>query len=101
MRISEANSRSALIAEKIVSGDLDPYDGAMMIWKQIVEHLHGPTPDDLWVFKSCASAIEDYLWNAENGGADHESQIYHEKEEIVRAAVTLIASMRQNHGSGI
>ena len=92
MHNAEARRRSLAIAARIVSGELDPYDGAMTIWKTILETLPDPIPDDLWPFKSCASAIEDYVWNFEQGGANADAEIIREKEEIVRAATALIAT---------
>ncbi len=78
------------IAKQIVSDELDPYDGAMKIWKQVIDQLDNPIPDELWPFKSNASAIEDCLWNARESGVDHDELIAQCKQEIVQAARALV-----------
>ena len=77
MHNAEARRRSLAIAARIVSGELDPYDGAMTIWKTILETLPDPIPD---------------VWNFEQGGANADAEIIREKEAIVRAATALIAA---------
>ncbi len=91
MQVTEAIHNSRLIAERIISGDMEPYDGAMMIWKQIVNNLDR-IPDELWPFKSCASAIEDYIWNAQDSGSIHDAEIANEKRKIIQAAIRLLKS---------
>ncbi len=48
------------IARSILLGDIPEYEGAMKIWKEIIDHLES-VPDELWTFKSVASTIEDYM----------------------------------------
>ena len=91
MQLREARIEASKVAEQIVSGTIDPYDGAMMIWKQILDNLNEKIPDDLWTFKSCASAIEDYLFNTKDSGANYDAQIAKEKVEIMQAAIALHA----------
>jgi hypothetical protein len=43
----------------------------MIIWKEILERLNQKIPDDLWPFKSNASAIEDCIADTEECGSDH------------------------------
>lgn len=89
MFIKEADSKAKLIAEQIFRGIIDPYDGAMKIWKQILDNLEEHIPDDLCPFKSNASAIEDCLWNAQNGGSNNDLLIIQCKNEIIEAAKQL------------
>jgi len=91
MLIKEAESKAKLIAEQIFRGTIDPYDGAMKIWKQILDNLEERIPDDLWVFKSNASAIEDCLWNVQDGGSNNNSLIIQCKNELIEAAKQLTA----------
>ncbi len=91
MQVTEAMDKSRLIAERIVSGDMEPYDGAMMIWKQILTNLDR-IPDELWSFKSCTSAIEDYVWNSLDSGSTHDAEIANEKSKIIQAAIRLVKS---------
>jgi hypothetical protein len=92
MQITKAKYHAKLIAMQIVSGDLEPYKGAMMIWKQILDQLDERIPDDLWPFQSSASAIEDYLWNAKECGSNHDLEVANAKNEIMQAATLLIKS---------
>ena len=89
MLIPEARNKTKIIAEQILIGMVEPYDGAMKIWKQILDNLEERIPDDLWVFKSNASAIEDCLWNAQNGGSNNDSLIMQCKNEIIESAKQL------------
>jgi hypothetical protein len=86
MTTAEARSAARLVARRIVRGEVEAYAGATTIWKQILDALEGPIPDDLWPFKSAASAIEDCLWDAQDSGADHDLPIARCREEIVQAA---------------
>lgn len=91
--MNEAMGKARQIAERIVSGKLEPYDGAMMIWKQILVHLErNRIPDALWPCLSCASAIEDCLWNASDSGSNHDATIASERRTIMQAAVALVES---------
>lgn len=84
-------------ARRIMSGDLSPFDGAMQIWKEIVDPLEGPCPDTLWPFKSNAGAIEDIRWNAEMDGERNDALLLRCEEEILAAAKALLAvGMRQS-----
>jgi len=66
--VTEARRSSFAIAARIVSGESASCEDAMTIWKTILNTLPNPIPDDLWPFKSRARAIEDYVWNFEQGG---------------------------------
>lgn len=74
------------IAKRIVSGELSEYEGGMTIWKEVIDKFGSRCPDDLWPFKSNASAIEDIKWNAEQGGNGNESLILQCEQEILVAA---------------
>ncbi|MGD9172062.1 MAG: hypothetical protein PVI97_18745 [Candidatus Thiodiazotropha sp.] len=62
---------SKKIAAEILSGTKSPYEGAMYIWKNIIRNSND-IPDELWPFKSNASAIEDALSHVKSyvGGGD-------------------------------
>ena len=77
-------------AQRIVSGELSEYEGGMKIWKEVIDKLGTKCPDDLWQFKSSASAIEDIKWNAEQGGDGNENLIRQCEQEILVAARKLI-----------
>ncbi len=87
---AEAIEKSRLIAKQIASEEIDAFDGAMRIWKEVLNHLDGRIPDALWPFKSNASAIEDYVFNAQDSGANHDAQIMQCKARIVEAAKSLL-----------
>ncbi len=88
----EAYERAREIAGAIVSGEVSAFAGAMTIWREVIDHL-GPTcPDDLWPFKSNASAIEDAEWNAREGGARADQLILRCEHEIMEAARRLSRS---------
>lgn len=91
MQENEDIYKSRLIAERIVSRDMEAYDAALMIWKQILDNLDR-IPDELWPFKSCVSAIEDYIWNVQDSGSIHDAEIANEKREIIQAAIRLVKS---------
>jgi hypothetical protein len=82
----DAYTLARTTAEKIVSGELSEYEGGMKIWKEVIDKLGSRCPDDLWPFKSNASAIEDIKWNAEQGGNRNESSIRQCQQEILVAA---------------
>ena len=89
MNIVEARKIAIGIAEKIVEGRMPPYDGALWIWKEILDRLDEKIPDDLWIFKSNASAIEDCRWNFESGGSEHVALTRQLEQEILSAAKAL------------
>jgi hypothetical protein len=94
MTLTEARQAASLISQKIVDGKIEPYDGAMQIWKEILNKLDDPLrlPPDLLPFKSHASVIEDCLWNAKmSPRSNHDMLIEQSKEEIIQAAAALIA----------
>jgi hypothetical protein len=90
IKIDEAHLLAKEIARKIVSQELSEHMGAMKIWKEIIDYMGPKCPDSLWEFKSNASAIEDIIWNAENGGAKHDDLIRECKQEIMHAAKKLL-----------
>jgi hypothetical protein len=85
----DAYSLARAIAEEIVSGKISEYAGGTRIWKEVIDKLGSRCPDDLWPFKSNASAIEDIKWNAEEGGSKNEALIRRCEQEIVDAAKKL------------
>lgn len=85
----DAYSLASAIARRIVSGELSEYDGAMAIWKEVIDKLGSRCPDDLWPFKSNASAIEDIQWNARQGGGANERLLRQCEQEIRAAAKAL------------
>ena len=64
----------------------------MKIWKEVLDNLDEKIPDDLWPFKSNASAIEDIIWNAENGGELNETLIKSCKNDVVEAVTHLLTT---------
>ena len=89
MTTSEARNATRQIAAGIASGEVDPYEGALRVWKEVLDKLDGRIPDDLWSFKSNASAIEDCLWHAQDTGANHDLLINQCRDEIMEAAILL------------
>ncbi len=89
MKIEQARQAARIIAQEILAGDVAVYEGAMRIWKQVIDKLDGKIPDDLWVFKSNASAIEDCKWNAEESGVRHDELIQQCEQEIIDGAKRL------------
>ncbi|MDD3609287.1 MAG: hypothetical protein PHI49_06005 [Halothiobacillaceae bacterium] len=85
----DAYALAKATAKKIVSGELSEYEGGMKIWKEVIDKLGSRCPDDLWPFKSNASAIEDIKWNVEQGGNGNESLILQCEQEIIMAARNL------------
>ncbi|MEJ2591007.1 MAG: hypothetical protein P8178_06350 [Candidatus Thiodiazotropha sp.] len=88
-----AISLSKKIAMEILSGAKTPYQGAMFIWKNIINHIDD-IPDDLWLFKSYASAIEDILSHVKNyvavgDASDYDKLIQTSEQEILKAAKKL------------
>lgn len=77
------------IAHGIVSGERSEFEGGMAIWKEVIDKIGPRCPDDLWPFKSNASAIEDIKWNAEQGGEGNERLIRQCEQEIIAAAKKL------------
>lgn len=88
---TEARRRASAIARGIACGEISEYAGAMRIWKEIIDRMGPRCPDDLWPFKSNASAIEDILWNAGQGGSPNASLILQCEREIMAAARVLAA----------
>jgi hypothetical protein len=82
----EAYSLARTIAGRIVSGEISEYAGGIRIWKEVVDKLGTNCPDDLWPFKSNASAIEDITWNAGQGGERFEKLHRQCEQEIMDAA---------------
>jgi hypothetical protein len=91
LTIEKARILAKDIAQKIVTHEISEYEGGTMIWKEIVDRLD-KCPDDLWIFKSRASAIEDCKWNAEQGGSNNDEFIWRSEQEIFNAARFLIES---------
>ena len=88
--IHDARNRAKTISHAIVSGELSALEGGMKIWKEVVDRLEPPIPDELWVFKSNASAIEDCYTDTELWGSDHSELIQSCEQEIKNAAQNLI-----------
>jgi len=44
---SEARNATRQIAAGIASGEVDPYEGALRVWKEVLDKLDGRIPDDL------------------------------------------------------
>lgn len=99
MKLSHARQQATLVATLIVSARIDAYDGAMKIWKEILDDLDERIPDDLWPFKSNASAIEDCLWDAQDSGANHDAAIVQYRTAIVEAANLLLGVAGPTHSS--
>ena len=81
-------------AKSIVEGELSEYEGAMKIWKEVLDVLE-KIPDELWVFKSEASLIEDCLTDLEEHDSDHTDLINASKAKIMAAAKMWLAQHRQ------
>lgn len=98
-QISRDNTYSLArsIAKRIVSRELSEYEGAMKIWKQIIDKLDSRCPNALWPVKSNASAIEDIKWNAAQGGASNDTLIQQCEQAIIAAARELIRSAIIQH----
>lgn len=77
------------VAESIVKGELSEYEGALKIWKEVLGALE-KIPDDLWVFKSEASLIEDCLTDREEHNSDHTYLINASKAKIMAAAKSVL-----------
>jgi hypothetical protein len=93
MNKDEARQESVEIAQRIIDGSLDPYLGALMIWKEIINKLDDPLrpPEDLFAFKSNASAIEDIKWNWEEDGGRPNLELEEScRKEILDAAKKLV-----------
>ena len=86
----DAYTLARTTAQRIVSGELSEYEGGMKIWKEVIDKLGTKCPDDLWPFKSNASAIEDIKSNAEQGGDGNENLIRQCEQEILVAARKLV-----------
>lgn len=77
------------VAESIVKGELSEYEGALKIWKEVLDALE-KIPDELWVFKSEASLIEDCLTDREVYNSDHTDLINASKAKIMAAAKSVL-----------
>lgn len=84
-----ANGLVRGVAESIVKGELSEYEGAMKIWKEVLDAME-PIPDDLWVFKSEASLIESCMTDFEEHGSDHTDMINQSKANIMSAAKIIL-----------
>ena len=73
------------VAESIVKGELSEYEGAVKIWKKVLDVVE-KISDDLWVFKSEASVIESCMADFEEHGSDHTDLINESKVRIMSAA---------------
>jgi hypothetical protein len=73
------------MAKSIVNGEMSEYEGGLKIWKEVLEVME-KIPDDLWVFKSEASLIEDCMADFEEHGSDHTDLINASKAKIMSAA---------------
>ncbi len=82
----EARLRASVIAREIASGGIAEFAGAMRIWKEVIDRMGPKCPEDLWPFKSNASAIEDIRWNAGQGGSPNTELIRQCEREIMAAA---------------
>lgn len=89
--IDNALCRARTIAASIVAGEISAYAGGMQLWKEVIDRLEQRCPDILWPFKANASAIEDTLWNAGNGGRENPELIARCEQEIIAAARQLLA----------
>jgi hypothetical protein len=77
------------IADSIVNGELSEFEGALKIWKEVLDVLE-KIPDDLWVFKSEASLIESCMADFEEHGSDHTDLINQSKANIMSAAQLIL-----------
>jgi len=77
------------IADSIVNGKLSEFEGALKIWKEVLDVLE-KIPDDLWVFKSEASLIESCMTDFEEHGSDHTDLINQSKANIMSAAQLIL-----------
>ena len=78
--------------EEAVNGlirGITEYEGAMKIWKEVLVVME-QIPDDLWVFKSEASLIEDRLTNFEEHGSDHTDLVNTSKAKIMSASKLIL-----------
>lgn len=88
---SERSGLARELAQKILFGELDPYAGAMRIWKEVIDPMDCfRCPDDLWPFKSNASTLKDIAWNSEQGGGRPDAPIRRCEQEILAAARALV-----------
>ena len=77
------------VAESMMKGELSEYEGALKIWKEVLDALE-KIPDELWVFKSEASLIEDCLTDREVHNSDHTDLINASKAKIMAAAKSVL-----------
>ncbi len=91
--IDNARILAKAIARQIVTKEITEYAGGMKIWKEVIDNLEGECPDDLWPFKSNASAIEDCKWYTEQGGVNMDKLIHQCEKEIMDAAKELIKKL--------
>lgn len=86
VNVALAREAARVIAARIVRGEVDAYVGATQIWKHVLNGMNERIPDDLWPFKSNASAIEDCLVDTADGGRHHEALLAQCRADIVDAA---------------
>ena len=86
------NGLVRVLAESIVKGELSEYEGAMKIWKEVLDVLE-KIPEHLWVFKSEASLIEDCLTDFEEHGSDHSDLINASKAKIMSATKFILKEL--------
>jgi hypothetical protein len=77
------------VAKSIVNGELSEYEGGLKIWKEVLDVME-KIPDDLWVFKSEASLIEDCMADFEEHGSEHTDLINASKAKIMSSAQLIL-----------
>ena len=75
-------------AERVVSGQLHPYEGARAIWWQL--GIETDTPDDLLIFVGLASEYEDFMGQAANGDPYYRGLLEKITNDIVSEARALL-----------
>ncbi len=88
-KITAAVILAAGTSALIVNRSLSPFDGAMKIWKLLIDRLDD-CPEELWSFQSNASVIEDCR---SNSGVL--SAVTKANSEIVAAAKALLRTANQ------
>jgi hypothetical protein len=89
---SKNNAAIALvreIANQIINNEIDAYKGSMKIWKEILNYLDN-IPDNLLIFKSNASSIEDMIFDTYEFRANHEEAILKLKNELFNASKAIL-----------
>ena len=70
------------VAQRIVIGSLDEYDGGRLICEYLKAWPGNEIPDILWKYKCRTSTIEDWLFDMKDTGRDATKMINSEKKEI-------------------